>query len=285
MGKAVTHESLSDALLNFESEGYGFGGVLEKPERARQNFLVIEECQSMSRDLFQSLHSVLDPAPDGKRIFHAKLSKEKAIPPARAGQVMPLWITGFTCILTSNYIGDVCPSTLSRFSLQHTFEVYTENEISSILTQYANQMCVQVTQEAVRFLAKRTNGEARLAVDLLSRIIDAHLADGKPGAITENEVEDFMIMEGIDDNGLNRDMVRYLTVLNGHPAGRLSQQSLESMLTADTATMISRIEPVLLRKGFVVKCSNGREITSAGREALGQNSSNKNNICFDRRIA
>ena len=277
MGKAVTHESLTQTLFSFTSGGYDRDGVLSHPEAQTQHFLVINECQRMSRELLNLMHPVLEPLPDGRRIFQAK----------QRGQTGPVWIVGFTCILISNYIGElsrVSAPTLSRFPLQHTFDLYSEDEIVNILQQYANRLNVAVTDSAVRFLARRVNGMARPATELFDRIVDFHLTEGHPGSIGEDLVKDFMDMEGIDANGLDRDMIKCLRALCTNPAGRLSQQSLESMLATDTATLTERIEPVLMRKGFVLKCSNGREITNAGRAALGAAGSN-DDLFYSRRIA
>ena len=279
VGKSLTHESLSKILLDFTSDGYAKGGRLERPDLAKSNFLILDEGDQCPLPLLNCLHAVLDPDPGGRRIFQAKLPKS---------QVQPMWIVGFTCVLISNYIGrlaELSAPTLSRFPIQHTFEWYTDGEIVATLQQYANHAGVSADNDAIQLLAKRANGMPRAAISLFRRALDCHMAAGSGGSVTVGNVNDMLDMVGIDANGLDRTMVRYLKALCDHPTGRLSLQSLQGILDTDSSTLQFCLEPVLMKRGLVLRCSNGREITNAGRAAIGMAVSNPTNNYFDRRIA
>ena len=279
MGKSLTHEQLTQALLAFTSGGYETGGYLAYPDQAHQNFLIIDEAQQVSRELLNLLHPVLDPAPDGRRIFQGKHAR---------GQIQPVWIVGFTCILITNYLGrlaEVSAPTLSRFPISFQFEWYTEEEIVKTIRQYAFHLGITIAEDALQLLARRSNGMPRAALSLLRRTMDLHLAEGNSGPVTIKGIEAMLNMVGIDGNGLDRSMVRYLKALCEHPSGRLSLQSLQAVLDTDSSTLLHCIEPILMKKGMVLRCSSGREITNTGRAALGMAGGNPDDRFFSRRIA
>jgi len=266
MGATLTHETLSAALLGLESPGYNLRGNLMAPDVARFPLLVVDECQKVPRELLELLHPVLEPVdPEGRAIFTAKVRD-----PTNRWVTTPLWMVQSTFCFITNFAGEFeaqSPATLTRIPLRLTFEWYDDSEMTAVVRQHAVHLKVKITDEAAELLARRSNGMPRQAVHLLKRAIDfLTLADSD--TIDRSLVNTLLDTVGIDENGLDRSMAKYLRVLGQSGSGKLGLQAIASVMGEDKLTIATSIEPVLMRRGLVVRASGGREITPAGRVLL-----------------
>lgn len=269
MGSTLTHESLSKVLLSQESPGYNNRGNLVDPTKARFPIVCIDECQKMSRDLLELLHPVLEPVdPEGRPIFIAKVPD-----PNQRNKLVtaPLWMVNTTICFLTNFAGEfetVSPATVTRIPLKLTFEWYEDDDMCLVVKSHAEQLKVKITEAAAILLAQRSNGMPRQAVHLLKRAVDfLDLAENK-GALTAEIVREMLTVIGIDDNGLDRQMIKYLKVLVQSGSGKLGLQAIASIMGVDKATITTAIEPILMRRGLVYRETGGRMITGAGRNII-----------------
>lgn len=263
-GSALTHETLSETLLGLESPGYDMRGNLVEPDKARFPVLVVDECQKVDRTLLEILHPVLEPVdPEGRLIFSARVRDPKR---GNKYTVTPLWLVKHTIIFITNYLGELqqaSPATMSRIPLRLKFEWYDDEDMKQVIGNHARQSRVRISEAAVGFLCKRCNGMPRQAALLLSRAADQQALLDAP-EITPEILEKMFSRVGIDENGLDRSMIAYLKVLSQSNNGKMGLQGIASVMGEDQSTLVHIIEPVLMKRGLVMRATGGREITPAG---------------------
>ncbi len=173
-GAAVTHKSLVETLMELDSPGYSTsasatgGGFLVDPKAAVYPLVVINECQAMKHDLMELMHPVLEPGPDGRVLI--KLPLEMQTP-----KTTEVWVIRHTQIWLTNYIGSLTEKsrpTLSRFSIIHEFEMYEDEEITTILKQFGTRIGLKIDDDAAALLASRSYGVPRQVINIAKRIPD-----------------------------------------------------------------------------------------------------------------
>jgi len=267
VGKGLNIQQLSSILNTLGHQGrkgYSADGYLVDPSIATYPVVVLDEVDAVEKPVLETLHPILEPGSDGRRIFNA-------IGPR--GQRGPCWAIGLTVIAVTNYLGTFLKDngpTASRFPIQYVFEPYTDKQLSTIIQGMAIRAGFKIEDDAAELLASRANSMPRTAINLLKRAVDFRSADDESNRILDYQSisETLEILE-IDEFGLDRQMRCVLKTL-AEAGGKLSLQGLASILQADEKTLVYVIEPVLLRKGFLNRRSSGREITQAGRLALGR---------------
>jgi holliday junction DNA helicase RuvB len=271
MGRSLTHEQISTVLLELDSPGYAPNGVLQEPAKAVFPVVIVEEAQRVNRELLNLLHPALVPDSKGRRVFVARSPR---------GDVGHKWAVQFTLIFITNYAGEfiaASPATASRLPIQFTFEWYTDAEMAAIIAKNAWERDIAIKDNAVAMLAALANGMPRKGIELVDRAID-FLAISGDEFITKSTVEKMLDALGIDGNGLDRQAISYLKALMVQPHGRMSIQCVATVLGTDQTTLTHCVEPVLIKRGLIMRNSSGREITPAGRHLIGGNNHDARNI-------
>jgi holliday junction DNA helicase RuvB len=167
----------------------------------------------------------------------------------------------FTLVGATTNPGILIRPLRERFHYQLKLEQYNENDIKEIIINSANE----VIPEVAEYLSKRCKGVPRIANQYLAQIQDAAIATNE--LITMEHVEFFMTVNGINDDGLNRDDIKVLQLLSTH--GRpLSRNQLCSVLNLDQSDYDNLIEPYLLNKTYIMILPGGRTITTNGMNYL-----------------
>jgi Holliday junction DNA helicase RuvB len=260
IGKACSHEYLTQVLGGLQSEGYDQKGFLVAPSSATYPIVVVDEAESVETELWELLHPALESDASGRRIMLGKEVVGRQ-PPKR----WPIWLVHFTLIAITNFYGKLlqkAPATMTRFPIKYQFNFYSDGEIGQVARQYASKLGVTITDEAIAMLSTRCHGVPRAAVQYVRRAQDFL---GTHGAINRLVMAKMFEVIGIDDNGLDQAQITYMKSLINIGNGRLGIEALASILSSDRETLERAIEPPLLRKGLVVRTAGGREITSAGR--------------------
>lgn len=140
-----------------------------------------------------------------------------------------------------------------RFEIQCFLELYSEDELSKILTNYCKKQVVGSEEKAIIFLAKRGRGSPRITLRLMRRTLDYG------DILTLDRANQAMQAWGIDDYGLGRLDRKYMELLEkrfkGGPVG-LSTISQSMVLPQQTVTTV--VEPFLIRSGLVAITTRGR---------------------------
>lgn len=139
---------------------------------------------------------------------------------------------------------------------------YTESELSTIAELTAKDNGVSLESGVSEYIAKRSHGVARYAVEYCKDIIIETAADKQ--AVTLADTKEFFARRGIDGLGLkdeHRQYVRQLAAL-----GQASSHSLAAALGENDVTEVQKsIEPLLLKHGLIAISSRGRYLTAQGQ--------------------
>jgi Holliday junction DNA helicase RuvB len=262
MGKTLTHDELTIALLSNKSPGYDMKGRLVNPKASVPPVFIIDEAQKVDRELLNLLHPVLESTDD-----HGVLTFDGMHPTTK--EVKRIWVRRCTFIFITNYMGEMVsnsPATFSRVPIQRGFQWYTPEELSQLLAIFAKNVEIDADPEAIDAIARRSNGVPRQAISFLKRSVDFATSTSET-RITPTVVESMFGILGISEDGLDRTMMEYLKTLS-QASGKMGLQSIVSVMGEDEQTISAYIEPILMRRGLVTRSNGGRVLTPAGRSIL-----------------
>lgn len=133
----------------------------------------------------------------------------------------------------------------------------------------------QSDDAAYELISGRARGTPRIAKKLLRRVRDFAQVEGT-GRITTDIVEDALVMEGIDEQGLDAQDRSYLDVMaRNYRGGPVGVETLAAALSEDRETLEATIEPFLMQQGLLQRTPRGRLLTVRGYEAIGWASPHK----------
>lgn len=186
-----------------------------------------------------------------------------------SARTVQLELPPFALIGATTRIAQVSSPLRSRFGGGvHQLELYTDEEIATILRRSANLLKFSVPDDVLSAIAARSRSTPRAANYLLKRFRDyCSVKDKKPDT---GLFEEACTLFSIDNAGLSRDDRRYLTTLlttfNGGPTG---MKTLATALNEEVTTLEDLYEPYLIKLGFIERTPQGRKITEKGREHIG----------------
>jgi holliday junction DNA helicase RuvB len=170
----------------------------------------------------------------------------------------------FTLIGATTRPGLLSAPLRERFLMHEHLEFYTTEELGEIVRINASKLKTIVTDEASFELARRSRGTPRLANARLRWVRD-YATSKADGHVTLEIARRALEMAEIDEEGLDRQDRRYLTTLvqvfGGGPAG---VEAIAATLNVSSDTLSDEVEPYLLRRGFIVRTSRGRQVTPDG---------------------
>lgn len=222
------------------------------------DILFIDEIHRLSR----SIEEVLYPAMESG-VLNIIIGKG---PSART---LDLPLPPFTLIAATTRVADLSAPLRSRFSGGvFRLEFYSEDDIAKIVSRSAKILGVEVDEEGVREIARRSRSTPRTANYLLKRARD--YAQLKRAPLTKKAVHESLGMLEVDELGLSPLDRKLLTVLierfNGGPAG---VSALAAALAEEPSTISDVHEPYLLQLGLIERTPRGRIATDMAYTHLG----------------
>ena len=187
----------------------------------------------------------------------------------------------FTLIAATTRVADLSAPLRSRFS-GGTFrlEFYSEEDIAKIVERSAKILGVEVDEEGVREIAKRSRSTPRTANYLLKRARD--YAQLKRTPLTKKAVNESLGMLEVDELGLSPLDRKLLTVIierfGGGPVG---VSAIAAALAEEPSTISDVHEPYLLQLGLIERTPRGRIATDSAYTHLGFTPPQKRDIGAD----
>ncbi len=178
-------------------------------------------------------------------------------------------IPPFTLIGATTRIGLLSGPMRSRFGIANHIEFYTPEALHEILRHNARLLKVENQDTALWELARRSRGTPRIANRLLRRVRDfaAVEADGR---MTIEVTKNALILEGIDDRGLDDQDRAYLrTLIDIYEGGPAGVEAIAASLGEEVDTLVDVVEPFLLQTGLVMRTRQGRRVTKTAYDHLG----------------
>ena len=200
-------------------------------------------------------------------------------------------IPKFTLIGATTRAGQLTTPLRDRFGVMLKLELYTPDELASIVKRSADILDISITDEGAYGIAARSRGTPRIANRLLKRIRDFALVKGD-GVIT-SEIAQYALDElEIDQLGLDNIDRRMLeAIIKYYQGGPVGLETLAATIGEEAITIEDVYEPYLMQIGFLSRTPRGRCATRLAYDHLGipffQNASTnqvagQKNIDFDK---
>ena len=174
----------------------------------------------------------------------------------------------FTLVGATTRAGDLSAPLRDRFGIISKLEYYTNEQLESIIQRTSRVLGVQIDDQAVSEIAKRSRGTPRIANRLLRRIRDFAqvLNDGK---ITQKVAHESLEKLHVDSLGLDEVDIRYLKgIIERFHGGPVGLDALANSISEETTTLEDVYEPYLIQIGFVNRTSRGRVVTEKAYQHL-----------------
>lgn len=175
----------------------------------------------------------------------------------------------FTLIGATTRSGQLSAPLRDRFGVIQRLELYTPEELCSIVQRSAIILAIPCTKDGAMEIAKRSRGTPRIANRLLKRVRDYAevIGDGK---ITQELADIALGREDIDKLGLDRLDRRLLEmIIKGYNGGPVGLETLASALGEESVTLEEVCEPFLMQLGFIARTPRGRTATALAYRHLG----------------
>lgn len=174
----------------------------------------------------------------------------------------------FTLVGATTRAGDLTAPLRDRFGIISKLEYYDHDQLSQIVFRTSRVLNVEIDDEAVREIAKRSRGTPRIANRLFRRVRDfAQVMNG--GVISLDVAKHALDRLKVDDLGLDDVDIRYLRgIIERFKGGPVGLEALASSIQEEPMTLEDVYEPYLIQIGFINRTPRGRVATSKAYEHL-----------------
>jgi len=175
----------------------------------------------------------------------------------------------FTLVGATTKAGSLSSPLRDRFGIIHRLELYTENQLSSIIKRSASILNIEIDKDAAIELGSRCRGTPRIANRLLKRVRDYAQVQGKK-VIDYDIAKSSLDRLEVDELGLDktdRDML--LAIITKFGGGPVGLDTLAASIGEDKDTIEDFYEPYLMQIGYLTRTPRGRTATRLAYEHLG----------------
>ena len=178
-------------------------------------------------------------------------------------------IPKFTLIGATTRAGQLSTPLRDRFGVILKLELYTPEELASIVTRSASILGIEIDADGARELASRSRGTPRIANRLLKRMRDFALVKGD-GRITGELARLGLSLLEIDELGLDNTDRRMLeAIIKYYGGGPVGVETLAATIGEEAVTIEDVYEPYLLQIGYLSRTPRGRCATAQAYDHLG----------------
>ena len=234
------------------------GPAIEKPmdlaailtNLGPQDVLFIDEIHRLSR----AVEEILYPAMED-------YSLDIIIGKGPSAQSVRLSLPPFTLVGATTRAGLLSAPLRDRFGVISRLELYTKEDLTTIVSRSAQIMNVDIAPEGAAEIASRSRGTPRIANRLLRRVRDFAqvCADGR---ITKEVADKALLMLEIDSLGLDATDKKMITsIIHSFGGGPVGLDTLAATIGEDSSAIEDVYEPYLLQLGFINRTPRGRCVT------------------------
>ena len=242
------------------------GPAIEKPmdlaailtNLGPQDVLFIDEIHRLSRTVEEILYPAMED-----------FSLDIIIGKGPSAQSVRLSLPPFTLVGATTRAGLLSAPLRDRFGVISRLELYTPEDLMTIVTRSASIMNIDIAPEGAAEIAARSRGTPRIANRLLRRVRDFAqvCADGK---ITKEVADKALEMLEIDKLGLDATDKKMITsIIYNFGGGPVGLDTLAATIGEDTSAIEDVYEPYLLQLGFMQRTPRGRCVTRLAYEHYG----------------
>ena len=242
------------------------GPAIEKPgdlaalltNLAPNDILFIDEIHRLSR----AVEEVLYPAMEDYAL-------DIIIGKGPSARSIRIDLPQFTLIGATTRAGQLTSPLRDRFGVIQRLELYTADELCTIVRRSAGILGVECDPEGAFELARRSRGTPRVANRLLKRVRDFAQVMGD-GRITKEIAAIALDRLEIDHLGLETTDRRMLeTIIRNYAGGPVGLDTLAAAVGEEAITLEDVYEPYLMQLGFLARTPRGRCATALAYGHLG----------------
>ena len=167
----------------------------------------------------------------------------------------------FTLIGATTRAGSLSAPLRDRFGVTLRLELYTPEELATIVTRSAGILNVEIEPEGAMEIARRSRGTPRIANRMLRRVRDFAqvVADG---VITRKVADQALLALEVDFLGLDQVDRRMLrAIIENYGGGPVGLETLAATIGEESVTLEDVYEPYLMQIGFLTRTPRGRCVT------------------------
>ena len=174
----------------------------------------------------------------------------------------------FTLIGATTRAGSLSAPLRDRFGVTLRLELYTPEELATIVKRSAGILNVEIEPEGAMEIARRSRGTPRIANRMLRRVRDFAqvVADG---VITRKVADQALLALEVDFLGLDQVDRRMLrAIIENYGGGPVGLETLAATIGEESVTLEDVYEPYLMQIGFLTRTPRGRCVTRKAYEHL-----------------
>ncbi len=224
----------------------------------RNDILFIDEIHRLPRQVEEVLYSAMED-------FALDLMMGKG-PAARSIRI-PL--KPFTLIGATTRAGQLSAPLRDRFGMTFRLEMYTPEELASIVERSAGILNIDITPDGALEVARRSRGTPRIANRLLKRVRDFAqiLGDGTVDKYIADKALNSLDIDELGLDGTDRRMLE--AIIKHFGGGPVGLETLAAVTGEEAVTLEDVYEPYLLKLGFLNRTPRGRMATAGAYNHLG----------------
>ena len=174
----------------------------------------------------------------------------------------------FTLIGATTRAGSLSAPLRDRFGVTLRLELYTPEELATIVKRSAGILNVEIEPEGAMEIARRSRGTPRIANRMLRRVRDFAqvVADG---VITRQVADQALLALEVDHLGLDQVDRRMLrAIIENYGGGPVGLDTLAATIGEESVKLEDVYEPYLMQIGFLTRTPRGRCVTQRAYEHL-----------------
>ena len=166
----------------------------------------------------------------------------------------------FTLVGATTRAGLLTAPLRDRFGVISHLELYSVDELKTIILRSAKVLDVPIEEEGALELARRSRGTPRLANRFLKRVRD-YAQVRKDGVITGETAAEALDFLDVDSEGLdNIDREILMVMIDRFGGGPVGLDTLSASIGEDAGTVEDVYEPYLIKNGFIMRTPRGRVV-------------------------
>ncbi|MFH1825059.1 MAG: Holliday junction branch migration DNA helicase RuvB [Candidatus Firestonebacteria bacterium] len=177
-------------------------------------------------------------------------------------------LSKFTLIGSTTRAGLITAPLRDRFGITFRVDFYPVDDLIKIIKRSSRILNVNINEEGILEIAKRSRGTPRVANRLLKRVRDYGQVKGSK-TITKEVVENSLQLLEIDNKGLDSlDRKVMDVIINYYNGGPVGIDSIAVAVGEEPDTIEDVCEPFLIQIGFIIRTPQGRKVTETGYKHL-----------------
>jgi len=242
------------------------GPAIEKPgdlaalltNLAENDVLFIDEIHRMHRSIEEILYPALED-----------FSLDIIIGKGPSARSIRLDLPKFTLIGATTKAGSLSTPLRDRFGIVNRLELYTTEELETIVKRSAKIMNIEMNDEAATEIASRSRGTPRIANRLLKRVRDYALvlADGNVDLQLAKKALQKLEIDELGLDSIDRKILE--TIIVKYAGGPVGIETLSATIGEETDTIEDVYEPFLMQIGYIARTPRGRVATPLAYEHIG----------------